>query len=150
MRKFLLFLITVSLMVFLSSEKTLAFAKGEQDCSKCHKLSSEEAKKILNEVIPNIKILNVQDGPINGLWEIGFEANGKKGIVYIDYSTNNLIAGNIIAIKTKKNFTQESFLKISPPLPPVKLDLSQIPLKNALVMGEKTATNKVVVFDDPD
>lgn len=150
MRKFLLFLITVSFIVFLSSEKTLAFAKGEQDCSKCHKLSSEEAKKILNEVIPNLKILNVQDGPINGLWEIAFEANGKKSLVYLDYSTKNIIAGNIIAVKTKQNFTQERYLKLNPPPPPVKLDLSQIPLKNALVMGEKTATNKVVVFDDPD
>ena len=88
--------------------------------------------------------MNVQNGPIDGLWEIGFDSNGKKNILYLDYSLKKIIAGNIVELSTKTNFTQESVLKIN------KADLSLVPYENALVLGDKEAKHKVVVFDDPD
>jgi len=121
-----------------------AFAQGDQDCSKCHTLSNEQAAKTLSEMIPNVKILNVQPSAAKGLWEISLESGGKKGIVYIDYSGKHLIAGNIFAIKTKTNLTQERSQEIN------KVDVSQIPLKDSLVMGDEKAKYKVIVFDDPD
>ncbi|MEK7823377.1 MAG: hypothetical protein AAB228_03970, partial [Nitrospirota bacterium] len=67
-----------------------------------------------------------------------------KSILYLDYSLKKIIAGNIVELSTKTNLTQESSLKIN------KVDLSLVPYENALVLGDKKAKHKVVVFDDPD
>lgn len=144
MRKFPLVLIIVSFIFFLGAKDSYAFAKGEQGCIKCHTLNAEQAKKILSGMIPDIKILNVGEGPVSGIWEVGFESRGKKGIVYLDYLFENIIAGNIVSIKTKVNLTQESFSEIN------RVDLSLISYENALVLGDKNAKHRIVVFDDPD
>lgn len=116
--------------------------------SKSETLSAEEAKNVLSEIIPNVKIIHVQQSPAAGLWEIGADIGGRKAIIYLDHAKKHIISpatgGNLIVIKTKANLTQESYQKIS------KVDVSSIPLKDALVLGDKTAKHKVVVFDDPD
>ncbi|HMK59948.1 MAG TPA: DsbC family protein [Dissulfurispiraceae bacterium] len=114
------------------------------DCAKCHILKNEEAATILKDVIPDATIINVGQGPVKGLWEVLLQAGGRKGIVYIDYSKKNFFSGAIINIKEKKNLTQESFDRSN------KVDVSKIPLTESLVLGDKDAKYKVVVFSDPD
>jgi len=143
-RKISIVLIVAVCLLLSWHENVLAFAQGDQDCLKCHTLSNEQAKKTLAEMIPDIKILNVQPSAVKGLWEIGIESGGRKGIVYLDYSGKHLLAGNLFLIQTKTNLTQEHLQEIN------KIDVSQIPLKDALVLGDKNAKHKVIVFDDPD
>jgi thiol:disulfide interchange protein DsbC len=131
-------------IAFAGNSRAFAFDKCDQDCQKCHTLDKDQAAETLKKLIPDVKILEVQQGPIKGLWEVGMESGGKKGILYVDYSKKKIIAGNIFEIETKKNFTQESFQKIN------KVDFSSIPLENSIVMGNKDAKYKIVVFDDPD
>jgi thiol:disulfide interchange protein DsbC len=150
MRKVIFIMAIIIAAVLSRYEYSSAFAKGDKDCAKCHTLNAEQAKEALKELIPDVKILGIQSGPINGLWEVSMESGGKKGILYIDYSKNNIIAGNILGIKTKTNFTQIAYEKINPPPPPVKIDYSSIPLENSLVMGDKNAKHKIIVFDDPE
>lgn len=122
-----------------------AFAKGtDQDCSKCHTLKTEEAQDALKVLAPDVKILDIQPGPLKGFWELGIEAGGRKNIVYLDYSKKKIIIGNVIELQTKTNLTRESLDRIN------KVDLSQVPLENSLVMGDKDAKYKIVVFDDPE
>jgi len=135
MRKILL--LTFALVAFLSISTQACAAKGDT-------LNAEEAKSILSELIPNVKIIHAKQSAVAGLWEIGIDAGGKKSIVYLDHAKKYVIAGNLIDIKSKTNLTQESFQKIN------KVDVSMIPLKDAIVLGEKTAKNKVIVFSDPD
>ena len=52
--------------------------------------------------------------------------------------------GNIVDIKTNVNLTDESFQNIN------KVDITQIRLTDALLMGDEKAKYKVIVFDDPD
>lgn len=134
----------VSVAIFARYEKAYAFAQGEQECIKCHTLSAEQAKDVLKEVLPDIKILDIQRGPVNGLWEIGMESGGRKGILYLDFAKKKLILGNIFEVRTKTNFTQDSFSRIN------KVDVSTFPYENSILMGDKDAKYKVVVFDDPD
>lgn len=147
MRKSLIFLM-LCVLTSAFPGSVFPFAKSDQDCSKCHTLSAEQAKTLLKDLIPNVKIIHVQPAPITGLWEIGIDTGGRKAIVYLDYAKKNIISpatrGEVISIATKSSLTQESFQKIN------KVDISQIPLSNALVMGDKTAKHKVIVFDDPD
>ena len=150
MRKIILLIVMSSCLVFSGYGMAHAFAQGDQDCSKCHTLSKEQAKEVLKELIPDVKILDIQNGPVSGLWEVSMESGAKKGILYLDYSKKKIISGNIVGIKTRTNYTQIAYEKINPPPPPVKIDYSAIPLENSLVMGDKNAKYKIIVFDDPD
>ncbi len=143
MRKLTLFFIVVFL-VFSGYEMAHAFAKMDQECSKCHTLGSEQAKKTLSGMIPDAKVLDIKPSNISGLWEIVVETGGKKVVVYLDYAGKNLIAGNLFSLQTRTNLTQERMQEIN------KIDVSQIPLDDALLMGEKDAKYKVIVLDDPD
>jgi thiol:disulfide interchange protein DsbC len=107
-------------------------------------LGVDEALTLLKNLDPNIKVIAVQPGPVEGLWEVDIEAGNRKGLVYIDSTKKYLISGTIIAIQEKKNLTQERLDEIN------KIDVSQIPLDDALVMGDKEAKYRVIVFDDPE
>jgi len=139
---------TAIAFILLLSGISFGYAKNDQDCSKCHTLSNDQAKNILDDLVPNIKVLHVVQAQITGMWEVGADIGGKKAIIYLDYSKKYIISpatgGNIVELKTKANLTMDSFQKIN------KVDVSKIPLKDALVMGDRNAKHKVIVFDDPD
>lgn len=120
------------------------FSSRGQDCSKCHTLRKEEAVDLLKDLVPNIKVRDVKVSPIKAVWEIEFEAEGKKGLVYVDFSKKYAVSGSILDIKEKKNLTQDRFSEVN------KVDASKVPLKDAILMGSKTAKNKIIVFTDPD
>jgi thiol:disulfide interchange protein DsbC len=136
MRKHIVILFAaIALITF--SNLPLLFADEE-------KLTSEDAEKVLSSVIPDIKVIEVRPSQIKGLWEIALESKGQKGILYLDSSKNYILSGSILDIKTKSNLTQERFAQIN------KVDVSQIPLDDALVMGAPDAKYRVIVFDDPE
>jgi thiol:disulfide interchange protein DsbC len=120
------------------------FESRGQDCSKCHTLSKDEAGDLLQNVFPGIKVLEVRISPARALWEVFSEVGGKKGILYVDFSKKYVFSGAILSIKDKKNLTQERFTELN------KVDISQIPLDDAIVMGDPKARIRVIVFDDPD
>ena len=136
--------ILVLSLLLLPKPSVYGFSEKGQDCSKCHTLSKEEATSLLQELIPQPKIIEVLPGPVKGVWEVDFEAGGRKGLVYIDFSKKHLISGQVINIKEKKNLSQDRMTELT------RVDVSQIPLDDALVMGEKDAKYRVIVFDDPD
>ena len=120
------------------------FESRGQDCSKCHTLSKEEATDLLQGVFSGIKVLEVRISPAKALWEIFSEVGGRKGILYVDFSKKYVFTGNLLSIKEKRNLTQDRFAELT------KIDVSQIPVGNALVMGDPKAKFRVFVFDDPD
>ncbi len=137
------FFVFVILLAF--TVPSYGFGGCEQDCRNCHSLDKKEAQKLLEQLIPNIKILDVRMAPARGLWEVALETKDKKrGIAYVDFAKENVIVGEILKIKTRTNLTRERFMEIN------RIDFSQIPLDNALVMGNPDAKRKIVVFDDPD
>jgi thiol:disulfide interchange protein DsbC len=99
---------------------------------------------LVKEGIPDVKILEVTPAPAKGLWEIAIESRGQKGIAYVDFSKKYIVSGSIFDITTKTNLTGERLYNLS------KIDLSQIPLDNALLMGDKNASKKVIIFTDPE
>ena len=107
-------------------------------------ITHAEALNALKDIIPEVKVLEVHATPIQGLFEVAIESKGKKGIIYLDSSGKYLISGSIIDIATKQNLTQERSAEIN------KVNVAEIPLDDALVMGSKDAKKKVIVFTDPD
>ncbi len=114
------------------------------DCARCHTLKNDEAAAILKDMAPDLKVLEVGQAPVKGLWEVFLSAGGRKAVVYIDYSKKNFFSGTIFDMKARKNLTQERFEELN------KVDVSKIPLDDALVLGDKNAKYKVIVFSDPD
>ncbi len=121
-----------------------SFEGKGQDCSKCHTLSNDEARDLLKEAIPDIIIVSVRLGPPKGFWEVYLESRGRKGLVYVYFDKNHFFGGPLFSIKEKKNLTQERFTELN------KVDVSQIPLNDALVLGDQKARIKVICFSDPD
>jgi thiol:disulfide interchange protein DsbC len=145
-RNVLLTGIIVSLL--LLSGPGVSFSAEKKDAAattvQAQVLSKDEALTLLKELAPDIKILEIRESVVNGLWEVGVESGGKKAIVYIDSSKKYMIQGAIIDLKAKTNLTQERFNELS------KVDISLIPLDDAIVMGDKGAANRVIIFTDPD
>lgn len=137
-------ILSLMLIFLLMPAYSYSFSEKGQDCSKCHKLTTTEAATLLKDIVPNLKVLNIKISPIKGLWELVIENNNKKGIAYVDFTKKHFVSGNIIAIKEKKNLTQERFEDIN------RVDASKIPLADAIIAGNKDAKHKVIVFTNPD
>ena len=129
---------------FFSPQSSLAFETKGQDCSKCHTLNQTEATDLLKNLFPDIKVLNISMSPSKGLWEVYGQSGGRKGIFYVDFAKKHAFLGSMISIAEKKNLSQERLSELN------RIDISQIPLQDALVMGNPNAKFKVIVFDDPD
>jgi thiol:disulfide interchange protein DsbC len=114
------------------------------ECAKCHTLSLAEAGSIIGAMNPDINVIGVTAGPVEGVWEVVIEARGKKGIAYIDFSKEHIITGSVLKVSTKENLTNLRLYDLS------KVDLSVIPVDEALYLGKADAKYKAIVFDDPD
>jgi len=120
------------------------FETRGQECSRCHTLNKEEARDLLKSMIPDVGILEVRPGPVKGFSEVYLESRGQKGIVYVDFLKKHFFSGALISLGEKKNLTQERLIELN------RVDVSQIPLDDALVMGDQKARIRVIVFTDPD
>jgi len=143
MKKIISLSLFIMIFCFIPSY-LFAFGGCESDCMKCHDLQPAEAKEVLKPLIPDAIVEKVSIAPAKGLWEVLFTSEGKKGLVYLDFSLKNVIIGQIIQIKTKNNLTRERMMQIR------HVDFSSIPLENSLVLGDRNAKNKIFVFSDPD
>ena len=137
-------LLAVVCLLFLPMSYVYGFSDKTENCFKCHVLKSDEAFNLLKDIIPNLKILEIRTGPIKGLWEVDVEGGGKRGVAYVDYSKKYVISGGIIDIKGRRNLTQERLTEIN------RINVAQIPLSDAFILGDRNAKHKIIVFDDPD
>jgi len=135
MRKLLIsFFIALTVITFGIAPDMLAAEKG---------LTKESAESALKGIIPDVKVLDIRPSQVKGLWEAAIETRGQKGVVYVDSTGQYGVFGSILDLKTKTNFTQERNSELN------KVDVSQIPLDDAIVMGDKKAKYHIIVFDDP-
>lgn len=139
-----IFFLAVFIPVLFCAAVSHGFSSKGQDCSKCHSLKKEEAVDILKDLLPNIKVSDVRVSPVKTMWEIEYESDGKKRLLYLDFTKRHAIAGSILDVKAKKNLTEERYSEVN------KIDVSKIPLKDAILLGSKTAKKKIIVFTDPD
>jgi thiol:disulfide interchange protein DsbC len=144
MRKTFVLLFSFITILSCSDSPSFGFEAKGQDCSKCHTLTPHEARDLLKSLYPDVKVIEVGTSPVKASWEILIEAGKRKGLVYIDFSKKHALLGSIISIKERKNLTQERFAELN------KVDVSQIPLEDAVVMGDPKARIRVIVFTDPD
>jgi thiol:disulfide interchange protein DsbC len=131
------------LALFLSApaaafQKETGAAKG---CSECHKLTKEEAGKILGKVVDNV--VGVQPGPFPGIWEVDVARDGKTYPVYLDYSLKYLFNGQFIRLSDMANLTGLRYQDLN------RVDVASIPVQDAIRIGSPAAKKTVIVLSDP-
>ncbi|RMA97842.1 DsbC family protein [Hydrogenothermus marinus] len=87
--------------------------KAQESCLSNSDVSIKDVKKALAPLLGNAKVLSVSDSPVDGLYEVIVEVNGKKIPVYLDCSMEYLISGEIISIKERKSLTREKVTKLN-------------------------------------
>jgi len=113
--------------------------KGDKACTECHKLDKKDAEAIVKKLAPTGTVTEIKMSPVKGVWQVEVAAGeGKKGVLYLDFSKKYLMA-QIIPVES-----------IGKQPPARKVDVSKIPLDDAIVLGSATAKKKVIVFTDPD
>lgn len=144
MRKFILVLFFLPFITLFIFSFTYSVSANDNNLKRCNEISKEEIATTLKNLLPDIKILEVNNSPVDGLCEIALEAKGRKGIIYLDTSQKYIISGSLLNIETKENLTQSKLTELN------KVDVSRIPLEDAIILGDKEAKHRVIVFDDPD
>lgn len=114
---------------------------GEGDCRDCHGMKKEKAGELLNGLVDRVESVDFAEVP--GLYVVGVESKGKKHIVYIDFSEAFVIAGNVVRIADRSNITREKLMELR------RVDLTTVPLEDAIVLGNPSAAKKAFVFTDP-
>lgn len=143
--KFSLFLaIALTPLVLIASSPSHAFMKEGcgSKCADCHVLTREDAATLLSGAVDNV--LNVEPSIVGGLWVVDIVKGGQKWPVYVDFSKKYLISGQVIRIATKENVTEMRFQRLN------TVDVSAIPLENAVVIGDPGAKRRIIAFSDPD
>lgn len=128
---------------------SVAFSGCEENCQKCHNLSDEEVKLILEKMkASDAKVLKVRMSPIKGLWEVAVEKSGTRGLFYVDFSRKYVVSGgSILEVNAAINKTKERIDELNKDR---RISPATIPVKDALVLGSNSASRKVIVFTDPE
>jgi thiol:disulfide interchange protein DsbC len=113
---------------------------GSGNCLDCHSLNRQEAITLLKGKVDDV--VNVKLSEVPGLWVLETIYQGKKVPLYLDFSKKFIISGNLIRLADGANLT--------PPTPINIIDVTTIPLKDAIVIGNSNAPIKIIVFDDPE
>jgi thiol:disulfide interchange protein DsbC len=114
----------------------------------CISLGGEGIGDILKKLnVPEAKIIGISESPIKGICEVAIEIKGQTRIFYLDVDERYFISGQLVELSTMTSKTMETIQRIQDKK---RIDTAKIPLDNALVMGERGASKKIVVFTDPD
>lgn len=122
---------------------------GAGTCQDCHSLEQSEAETLLADGVD--KVLSVEFSEMPGVWRVDVEKAGNRFPLYLDFSKKYVVAGNIIRLEDKTNITLAAAEKTAAEQQKKtdKLDISKIPLDDALLLGDPMAEHKAIVFTDP-
>ena len=138
-------LLPALVFVLLFSTPAMAFMAGgcgAGKCADCHSLTVAEANSLLGDGVD--RVLKVEEAEMPGVWAVEVEKNHQKFPLYVDYSKSYVVSGNIIRLADKKNVTQERMARSN------SIDVTSIPIEDALLLGSPTAKTRVIVFTDPE
>ncbi|MCL2102743.1 MAG: DsbC family protein [Syntrophorhabdaceae bacterium] len=112
-----------------------------QSCDASQTITHEEAAALLG--VDANSIAGIVPGPFQGVWEVNITVNGKVHLIYVDCSKKFFIQGHIFRLSNKENLTRARFEELNP------VDVSSIPLNNAIVLGKQSSNKRIIVFTDP-
>jgi len=115
---------------------------GAGTCNECHSITKAETAQLLGNMVDRVNSVEFSEVP--GMWVAEVEKGENKLPVYIDFSKQYLVSGNVIRLNDKENLTKQRSAQMN------KVDVSTIPQEDALLLGKVSAKTKVIVFTDPE
>ena len=110
-------------------------------------LSESEMIAILQQLhMPEARVLGIRMSPVKGLWEADVENKRQRFVVYVDASKKYIMPGHLIEYATHKDITKERIDELNKDR---KVDVSRLPLQDALIVGKDVAPIRIIVFTDP-
>jgi thiol:disulfide interchange protein DsbC len=85
----------------------------------------------------------VVPGPLPGFWEVDAVKAGKVYPIYVDCSRKYVFHGQFFRLSDMQNLTMLRYVDLN------RVDVSSIPLKDAVVVGNKSAKKGIIVLTDP-
>jgi len=140
---FRVFLLTATILL-LAPVLANAYDKNDpasKSCASCHTLTREEAASLFGTGVDNIIV--ILPGPFQGVWEVDVAVGGKTHPAYVDYAKKHLLQGQFVRFSDKQNITRARFEDLN------RIDVSSISVKNAIVLGNSSAKNGIIVLTDP-
>ena len=116
-------------------------------CAACHTLTEKEATDVLKKI--GGTVTSVKQSPAKGLFELLVEKDGQKGILLMDFGKKHLIQGMVVDIETLQPASAHQ-QNIAPPKQQTSVDVTTIPVSNAVIIGNPKGSKKIYVFTDPD
>jgi len=99
-----------------------------------------DVEKRLKEQYPATKITAVRETPVQGVYEVAMGRN----VAYTDASGRYMIFGHLYDMKEQKDLTAQRLEEIN------KIDVSALPLSDAIKTVKGDGSRKLYVFSDPD
>jgi thiol:disulfide interchange protein DsbC len=90
------------------------------------------------------RVHRVEASEVPGLWLVEIEKDRQRFPVFVDFSKKFLVSGNVIRLTDMSNLTQQYHAEMN------KIDVSRIPLEDALLLGSPSAGTRAIVFTDPE
>jgi len=148
------FIAVAILLVMILCPPAYGLGGCDEDCAKCHSLEQKEAEQILSRMkATDSRVSGIRMSPIRGLWEVSVESKGRNDIMYLDFSKKQVIKGTIVSVDAPGNALDRGPANRPSDTRQQKqkfVEIAKIPLENSLVLGDRNAGNKVIVFTDPD
>ncbi len=132
--------LSLFLIILLSSLSAYA-----TDSSNQHPKTQELTKAAATKALQGIQgeVLSVDPAEIPGLFLVAMKMQGKIVPIYLDASGSYLFTGNVIRLKDRTNLTEKHYQRLNP------VDTANIPLDDALIVGNPAATQHIIIFTDP-
>lgn len=107
-------------------------------------LGEVKALPIVKDLFPSqIQLIEARD--LGSIYEVVVEESGRgKQIYYITKDGAYLIAGGSLISKDKVNLTQQRHQEVT------RIDVSKLPLKDAIVVKKGNGAKKLIMFTDVD
>lgn len=99
-----------------------------------------DVEKRLNEKYPATKITSVRESPVKGVYEVVMGRN----VAYTDESGRYMIFGHLYDMQEQKDLTAQRLDEIN------KIDVSALPLADAIKTVKGDGSRTLYVFSDPD
>ena len=107
-------------------------------------LTKQVAAEGIKRLNPEIEVISVNPGPVEGLWELVVKRGTSVSIAYMDAEGKLLFLGNVVNTVGKESLTDLRLQEI------LTIDPAELPQDGTILMGSKEALIKVYVFSDPE
>jgi thiol:disulfide interchange protein DsbC len=133
----------VSLLLILASGAGQAGALTDNASGRerCGPVTPELAAKSLGNMVDNV--VGVVPGPLPDIWEVDARKGGKVYPIYMDCTLQYVFHGQFIRLSDMQDVTSLRYMDLN------RVDVSSIPLKDAIVLGKKGSARRIIVLTDP-